>query len=203
MKRTKCGNKKGFTIIETSLVLAIAGLILVMVFIALPALQRQQRDTKRKDDAMHFMQALKNYQSNNRGAMPSKASDAVSPSQVYKNGYIDNAYWGSVEESDINDNSWGKFYIDYLGENFLSPSGNNYGFTISKCVEKDSSDVCSEGTYGYGKDELRKQFENGNNDWFIYMPATCEGGKPTLSNNQRNVAMVVMLEGGGDYCVNN
>ena len=39
---------KGFTIIEVALVLAIAGLIFLMVFIALPALQRNQRDTQRK-----------------------------------------------------------------------------------------------------------------------------------------------------------
>lgn len=32
--------KKGFTIIEVVLVLAIAGLIFLMVFLALPALQR-------------------------------------------------------------------------------------------------------------------------------------------------------------------
>lgn len=38
----------GFTIIEVVLVLAIAGLIFMMVFIALPALQRNQRDTKKK-----------------------------------------------------------------------------------------------------------------------------------------------------------
>ena len=38
-------NKKGFTIIEVVLVLAVAGLIFLMVFLALPALQRAQRDT--------------------------------------------------------------------------------------------------------------------------------------------------------------
>lgn len=43
-------SKKGFTIIEVVLVLAIGGLIFLMVFIALPALQRSQRDTQRKDD---------------------------------------------------------------------------------------------------------------------------------------------------------
>ena len=37
-------NTKGLTIIEVVLVLAIAGLIFLMVFIALPALQRNQRD---------------------------------------------------------------------------------------------------------------------------------------------------------------
>ena len=36
---------RGFTIIEVVLVLAIAALIFLMVFIALPALQASQRDT--------------------------------------------------------------------------------------------------------------------------------------------------------------
>ena len=39
---------KGFTIIEVALVLAIAGLIFLIVFIALPALQRSQRDNARR-----------------------------------------------------------------------------------------------------------------------------------------------------------
>ena len=42
--------KKGFTIIEVVLVLAIAGLIFLMVFLALPNLQRSQKDTQRRDD---------------------------------------------------------------------------------------------------------------------------------------------------------
>ena len=41
--------KSGFTVIEVALVLAIAGMIFLMVFIALPALQRSQRDTSRRD----------------------------------------------------------------------------------------------------------------------------------------------------------
>ena len=43
--------KAGFTIIEVVLVLAIAGLIFLMVFLALPALNRGQRNTQRKRDA--------------------------------------------------------------------------------------------------------------------------------------------------------
>ena len=56
-----------FTIIEVVLVLAIAGLIFLMVFIALPALQRNQRDTQRKNDMSRILSQLKTYQSNNRG----------------------------------------------------------------------------------------------------------------------------------------
>jgi prepilin-type N-terminal cleavage/methylation domain-containing protein len=65
--------EKGFTIIEVVLVLAIAGLIFLMVFIALPALQRSQRDTARKNDVSAVIGAVNSYVSNNRGAMPTTA----------------------------------------------------------------------------------------------------------------------------------
>lgn len=62
--------QRGFTIIEVVLVLAIAALIFLMVFIALPALQRNQRDTARKDELGKVVSALTTYQSNNRGSNP-------------------------------------------------------------------------------------------------------------------------------------
>lgn len=63
--------EKGFTIIEVVLVLAIAGLIFLMVFIALPALQRNQRDAARKSEVGTVASAITTYQSNNRGQSPS------------------------------------------------------------------------------------------------------------------------------------
>ena len=60
-------SKKGFTIIEVVLVLAIAGLIFLMVFIALPALQRSQRDTQRRNDYSMLSTAVTSYISNNGG----------------------------------------------------------------------------------------------------------------------------------------
>ncbi|MCA9339219.1 prepilin-type N-terminal cleavage/methylation domain-containing protein [Candidatus Saccharibacteria bacterium] len=68
MKQQK--TDQGFTIIEVVLVLAIAGLIFLMVFIALPALQRNQRDTARKNEASKVLSAITSYQSNNRGKTP-------------------------------------------------------------------------------------------------------------------------------------
>ena len=67
-------NNKGFTIIEVVLVLAIAGLIFLMVFIALPALQSSQRDTARKNDAAIVLSAINSYVSNNRGTLPTTAA---------------------------------------------------------------------------------------------------------------------------------
>lgn len=64
---------KGFTIIEVVLVLAIAGLIFLMVFVALPALQAGQRDTARKNDASTILSAVNTYAAGNRGAFPTSA----------------------------------------------------------------------------------------------------------------------------------
>lgn len=44
-------SKKGFTIIEVLIVLAVAGLIMLIVFMAVPALQRNSRNTQRNSDA--------------------------------------------------------------------------------------------------------------------------------------------------------
>lgn len=73
MNVTQNSKKSGFTIIEVVLVLAIAALIFLMVFIALPALQRSQRDTQRKNDVARVQTAIQNYQSNNRNALPADA----------------------------------------------------------------------------------------------------------------------------------
>jgi len=74
---TKQRGNSGFTIIEVVLVLAIAGLIFLMVFIALPALQRNQRDSQRKNDMGRLSTAIVSYTNANRGALPTPASSAT------------------------------------------------------------------------------------------------------------------------------
>lgn len=61
---------QGFTIIEVLIVLAIAGLILLIVFLAVPALQRASRNTQRKNDASAISGAVANYISDNSGTLP-------------------------------------------------------------------------------------------------------------------------------------
>ncbi len=64
-------NKKdGFTIIEVVLVLAIAGLVFVASFLALPALQRAQRDNHRKNDVALTVVAIKNFMIDNKNKVP-------------------------------------------------------------------------------------------------------------------------------------
>jgi len=71
MKKGDSKTKNGFTIIEVSLVLAIAGLIFLMMLVALPALRASERDTERREAVVLLIDAIKKYQSNNRGALPS------------------------------------------------------------------------------------------------------------------------------------
>lgn len=110
-------NSKGFTIIEVVLVLAIAGLIFLMVFIALPALQRNQRDTQRKNDMSRVVTALQNYQSNNRNKLP-----------------------------DTNNAAWAKFATDYLktdGDSFTDPSEGDYTFNYRGTDKTTPTDLSS------------------------------------------------------------
>lgn len=78
--------ESGFTIIEVVLVLAIAGLIFLMVFIALPALQRSQRDSQRRSDAGMVLSQVTNYQTDNRGQVPGTSSTALNS---FQNTYFD------------------------------------------------------------------------------------------------------------------
>lgn len=71
----KKSNNKGFTIIEVVLVLAIAGLIFLIVFLALPQLQRSRRDTQRKNDAGRILAQLENYAGNNNGNYPENLTE--------------------------------------------------------------------------------------------------------------------------------
>lgn len=72
--------QQGFTIIEVLIVLAIAGLILLIVFLAVPALQRNARNTTIKNDAQALAGGFSEYASNNDGNFP--ASIAQSGSDV-------------------------------------------------------------------------------------------------------------------------
>ncbi len=79
----KIKQNKGFTIIEVVLVLAIAALIFLMVFVALPTLQQSQRDTERKNDAGIVSAAVTNYTSSYR--KPPTSGDADKLRSLVKN----------------------------------------------------------------------------------------------------------------------
>ena len=71
MDINKVNKQHGFTIIEVALVLAIAGLIFLVVFLALPALQNSQKDTARRQDVGRVVSALQSYMADNGGDLSS------------------------------------------------------------------------------------------------------------------------------------
>ncbi|HSX28423.1 MAG TPA: type II secretion system protein [Candidatus Saccharimonadales bacterium] len=87
--------QKGFTIIEVVLVLAIAGLIFLIVFLALPQAQKSRRDTQRRRDVGIVVGNLEHYLGSN-GSYPS--TQALTDS--FKAGYL----------SSFNDPSTGSAY---------------------------------------------------------------------------------------------
>lgn len=67
---------EGFTIIEVLIVLAIAGLIMLIVFLAVPALQRNQRNNARTNDASRVAAAVTECLANSNGTVGSCDSAA-------------------------------------------------------------------------------------------------------------------------------
>ena len=168
--------KQGFTIIEVVLVLAIAGLIFLMVFIALPALQRSQRDTQRRDDMARVSTAINQYQSNNSGQLPKIEND--------NNGAGVDITTGSGASASTSKAS--NFVVNYLGGGeFVDPDGEYYIMNFSK----------------YSKDQTL----TGDVDHIVYVveQAVCDGEKVVKGDHTRDYAIQYRLEGSGTYCKDN
>ena len=97
---------QGFTIIEVLIVLAIAGLIMVIVFLAVPALQRSSRNTQRTSDASKVAAAVsecmanRNNQSGSCDQSPAVGElplDMTKLSQITSVVYWGNATWAEVD----------------------------------------------------------------------------------------------------------
>jgi len=77
LNKFKNRKQEGFTIIEVLIVLAIAGLILLIVFLAVPALQRNARNTGIRTDAGNLLSGVNEYVANNSGVLPTTVACAA------------------------------------------------------------------------------------------------------------------------------
>jgi len=92
----KDGSSEGFTIIEVLIVLAIAGLILLIVFLAVPALQRNARNTTRKNEVAAILGAVNEWSNNNSGSLPTSAANQTAALANAKTQfYTGNVTWGT------------------------------------------------------------------------------------------------------------
>lgn len=190
--------KKGFTIIEVVLVLAVAGLIFLMIFLALPALQRSQRDTERKQDVAMVVTALHNWKAANRGKGyvalgDSKGEENTTASDYDKKNGLDKRI-NSIENNPLN---------NYVG--FRTDDNSN---------KNDSSSLLSLNTSfirTYNATPTTVRLPNG---FFkekrvigIIINMTCndietlENGDVILKDGKPGTAAVIhSLESGGAYC---
>jgi len=76
LNNIKNRKQQGFTIIEVLIVLAIAGLILLIVFLAVPALQRNSRNTQRRTEAARLLSVTQEFINNGGGALPTASTCA-------------------------------------------------------------------------------------------------------------------------------
>lgn len=87
----KLKNKQGFTLIEIVIVLAIAALIMVIVFFAVAGAQRTRKDQQRKDLAARVVSQLENFASNNSGDFPTTGEFVATTGN--------RNFWGSYMQS--------------------------------------------------------------------------------------------------------
>lgn len=87
-------NKRGFTLVELLVVIAVLGILASMVLAALGSARARARDVSRKNDLSQIRTALEQYNSD-RGNYPSTAMTACC---LYI-GYID--YWGRAANGGI------------------------------------------------------------------------------------------------------
>ena len=177
MAKNNTNTKQGFTIIEVVLVLAIAGLIFLMVYIAWPALQRSQRDTQRRNDYSMLSTAISNYSTNNNGKLV------------------------NILGGDTSKTLAANTYINESGED---PNGHTYRLTAVKCGNTGTSST-STCTNPSGKPQ-KGDATNGD-QVFVVLNADCTGqdstgyARPKYNSSSRAFAIFGYLEGGSQtFC---
>ena len=186
MAKDNINSKKGFTIIEVVLVLAIAGLIFLMVFVALPALQRSQRDTARRNDIARVDTSLTQYQTNHQNSPTTLPPDSTRWEGVAK---ITTCGSGTNAESC-------KFVRDYMNsgvagdtqdgkENeFKDPDGSFYSLQI---------DTQGESAFSINSTTM-------DHTIYIRTGAKCKDDT-AIKDTPRHYAVLYRLEGAGIYCI--
>jgi prepilin-type N-terminal cleavage/methylation domain-containing protein len=179
----KTKRAEGFTIIEVMIVLAIAGLIMVIVFIAVPQLQRNQRDNARQNIANRVKAEIETYAGNNQGLYPFGADTVANA-----NGTVcTNAVTGC----------WSNFVNNYI-TNKVKAEDPSTGASV----------VGNTATSGVPQAYAAAVTLPANKgDFAVIYGAACDGegvkASGTASLKVRTYAVLIGLDRGNKYCVDN
>ena len=166
-------NQKGFTIIEVMIVLAIAGLIILVVFLAVPALQRNSRNTQRKNDIQSILGGIQEWINNNNGRAPEEKSGEAS--EIYE--AITNAQLGYYDASIDAVTDTSEIYINSKKIDLQADAESAPALTVLP-TGAGSPDASS-------RDYI-----------YILSGADCEDIKPDLNGPARSLALWYAIEAG-------
>ena len=189
METLKRKKRKGFTLIEIVLVIAIAGLIFIMVMVALPALQRTQRNTERKRNLGLIITAMTRWAARNA---------AGSVSDNYTKAWQANGFC--------------TFYKRYVGPEVVDPStGEPYKVALwgsTKVINCITREVTDRGGYDpevVGRTSGTNWAKMEVGDIQYDDVAKCENGtfKDDLgrSSGVKMFAFRIKMEGGATACM--
>lgn len=173
--------QNGFTIIELALVLALAGLVFLVVFLAVPAMQRNERDEARRRDVASVMQSVINSVANRNAPIVVPLS--------YSNGLVYNGRVPVTGSADLTKLG------SYLGE-------------MSKNIEYIRVANGGDGRFPNYDDVSAEPGDGGDsiphiNEIVVYRGASCVNHDGITTANKQFVAVAVQLENGGGkqyYC---
>jgi prepilin-type N-terminal cleavage/methylation domain-containing protein len=197
MSTNKLNKQLGFTIVETIIVLAIAGLIMAIVFIAIPEAQVIRRDNIRKNYIARLIQSEEEYLKNNNKfpACDDGAVHACTPEDITAAERFITLYM-----PEGNDPSTGQPYSD---------TSSNSGYDSNGAFVRTDTDTVY---YFYNAGYVSHSITPALGQIFVATGHYCLGDGPSapgdgpLSGSDTDLSRIVVLIGlerGGYYCLDN
>lgn len=149
-KKLQQRKQGGFTIIEVLIVLAIAGLIMVVVFLAVPNLQRSQRNSARKSDASNMLQNLSEYVGNANGSLPAACTTLTNCSWIaYKPAQLTTVSYATFSGSVATPSKATAYLLSGAVCNGVVPTATgatSRDYVIWYGIEGSTATVCTQGS---------------------------------------------------------
>lgn len=217
----KKNNQKAFTIVEVVLVLAVAGLIFLAVFIAIPALRRSQRNTQRKNDIARIMSAVVEYQTNNSGLNPfiprtdNQTNVGANRINQFIKEYVDpecndiarhDNFDPTAPAGQQGQNTVHLMRPTSCGSKFTDPDGEPYGFDARSDTHTSGDVIVPFNDAEDGSSNVRQDWSNNVTHYIVvFSKGLCGSGEQTFkwTQSDRDLAMWYRLEGGAWFCVDN
>lgn len=161
--KLSAGEDRGFTLLETVIVLAIGGMILALVFSALGSAQASKRDTQRKQDLQRMNDAIQLW-ATQTGSYPA-ASDVASSTTNFMTNYFQNlkdpssgstyqVVFHSAQIGNVTNTPTGTNTIDYTigyycvpndpAGNYLHPAALTRSYTVMIKLEQGGGITCND-----------------------------------------------------------